>query len=53
MESDSNVWFGVNATILDGVHAGDGVLIAAETMGNCDILGFEICGGVPAKRIKM
>jgi len=48
----NDVWIGMNATILSGVHIGDGAVIAAGAVVTCDIPPYAIAGGVPAKVIK-
>lgn len=47
MEDD--VWIGCNATILSGVHVGQGAVIAAGAVVTKDV---PIVGGVPAHVIK-
>ena len=46
------VWIGANATILPGVHIGDGAIIAAGAVVTKDVEENCIYGGVPAKLIK-
>lgn len=46
-------WIGSNVTILDGVHIGKKVIVAAGSVVNKDIPDYAIVGGVPAKIIKM
>ena len=48
---DDNVWIGLNAVILKGVHVGEGAVIAAGALVTKDIPPFEVWGGVPAKKI--
>ena len=48
---DDDVWIGCNATILSGVHIGQGAVIAAGAVVNKDVEPYEIVGGVPAKNI--
>ena len=48
----NDVWIGSNATILQGVHVGDGAVIAAGAVVTKDVPAFSIVGGVPAKVIK-
>ncbi len=48
-----NCWIGSRAIILDGVHIGDNVVIAAGAVVNKDIPDNCIAGGVPAKVIKV
>jgi acetyltransferase-like isoleucine patch superfamily enzyme len=47
-----DVWIGANCTILDGVHLGNGAVIAAGAVVNKDVEPFSIVGGVPAHLIK-
>lgn len=49
---DDDVWIGHAATILSGVHIGQGAVIAAGTVVTKDIPPYAIVGGVPAKIIK-
>ena len=46
-------WIGSKAIILDGVHIGDHVIVAAGAVVNKDVPDYAIVGGVPAKVIKM
>lgn len=47
-----NIWVGINAIILPGVHIGNGAVIAAGAVVTKDIPALAIVGGVPAKIIK-
>lgn len=49
---DDDVWIGYRATILSGVHIGQGAVIAAGAVVTKDIPPYAIVGGVPAKVIK-
>lgn len=49
---DDDVWIGHHATILTGVHIGQGAVIAAGALVNKDVPPYAIVGGVPAKIIK-
>ena len=49
---DDDVWIGHNATILSGVHIGQGAVIAAGAVVNSDVPPYSVVGGVPAKVIK-
>lgn len=59
LEDDKDVifegdnWIGANAVILKGVTIGFGAVIAAGSVVTHDIPSYAICGGVPAKTIKM
>ncbi len=48
----NDVWIGLNAVILRGVHVGNGAVIAAGAVVNRDVPDYAIVGGVPAKIIK-
>lgn len=47
-----DVWVGYGATILSGVHIGQGAVIAAGAVVNKDVPPYAIVGGIPAKVIK-
>lgn len=47
-----DVWIGFRATILSGVHIGQGAVVAAGAVVTKDIPPYAIVGGVPAKIIK-
>lgn len=49
---DDDVWIGFRATILSGVHIGQGAVIAAGAVVTKDIPPYSIVGGIPAKIIK-
>lgn len=49
---ESDVWIGYGAVITAGVKIGQGSIIAAGAVVTKDIPGFEIHGGVPAKKIR-
>ena len=44
-----DVWIGYGATIMSGVHIGQGAVIAAGAGGTKDVPPYAIVGGVPAK----
>lgn len=48
----NDVWIGQNATIMPGVHVGDGAIIAANTVVTKDIPAYHITGGNPCKIIR-
>ena len=50
---DDRVWIGANSTILKGVHIGQGAVIAANSVVNCDVPANAVVAGAPAKIIKM
>lgn len=49
---ENDVWIGFRATILSGVHIGQGAVIAAGAVVTDDVPPYAIVGGVPAKIIK-
>lgn len=49
---NDNVWVGINATILKGVHIGKGSIIAAGSVVTEDIPEGCLAAGIPAKVIK-
>lgn len=49
---DDDVWIGYGATILSGVHIGQGAIIMAGAVVSKDIPPYAMAGGVPAKPIK-
>ncbi|MFU1792992.1 Vat family streptogramin A O-acetyltransferase [Paenibacillus azoreducens] len=48
----NDVWIGSRATIMPGVHVGDGAIIAAEAVVVKDVEPYTIVGGNPAKVIR-
>ncbi len=49
---DDDVWIGYGATIMSGVHIGQGAVIAAGAIVTKDVPPYAIVGGVPAHIIK-
>ena len=49
---DDDVWIGYGATILSGVHIGQGAVIAAGAVVTRDVPPYAVAGGVPAKVIE-
>lgn len=49
---DDDVWIGQRATILSGVHIGQGAIVAAGAVVTKDVPPYAIVAGVPAKVIK-
>lgn len=49
---DDDVWIGYGATILSGVHIGQGAAVAAGSVVTKDVPPYAIVGGVPAKVIR-
>lgn len=48
---DDYCWIGVGATILQGVHIGEGAIVAAGSVVTKDVAPYTIVGGVPAREI--
>ncbi len=48
----SDVWIGNGATILSGVHIGDGAVVAARALVIKDVAPYTIVGGNPAREIR-
>lgn len=49
---DDDVWIGYGATIMSGVHIGQGAVVAAGAVVTKDVPPYAIVGGVPAKLIR-
>ena len=49
---DDDVWIGLGATILSGVHIGQGAVIAAGAVVSKDVPPYSIVAGTPAKSLK-
>lgn len=49
---DDDVWIGYGATVLSGVHIGQGAIVSAGAVVTKDVPPYAIVGGVPAKVIK-
>ena len=49
---DDDVWIGYGATIMSGVHIGQGAVVAAGAVVTKDVPPYAIVGGVPAKVIR-
>lgn len=49
---DDDVWIGYGATILSGVHIGQGAVIAAGAIVTKDVEPYQVVAGIPAKPIK-
>lgn len=47
-----DVWIGYKATILAGVHVGDGAIIASHALVTRDVAPYTIVGGNPAEVIR-
>lgn len=48
----NDVWIGQNATILPGVHIGDGAIIGANSVVGSDVEPYTVVVGNPAKTIR-
>ncbi|MDR0993607.1 MAG: CatB-related O-acetyltransferase [Verrucomicrobiota bacterium] len=48
----NDVWIGQNATILPGVHIGDGAIIGASAVVGRDVPAYTIVVGNPAKPVR-
>lgn len=46
---DDYVWIGVGATVLSGVHVGEGAVICAGAVVTRDVNPYTVVGGVPAR----
>lgn len=49
----NDVWIGSEATILPGVHIGDGAVVGAKSLVDKDVPPYTIVGGVPARTIRL
>ena len=50
---EDDVWIGHGSIILSGVRIGQGSIIAAGSVVTRDIEPFTVCGGNPARKIKL
>lgn len=48
----NDVWIGYESVIMQGVHIGDGAIVAARAVVTKDVPPYTIVGGVPAKAIR-
>lgn len=48
----NDVWIGRGATIMNGVHIGNGAIVAANSMVTKDVDPYTIVGGNPAKPLR-
>jgi acetyltransferase-like isoleucine patch superfamily enzyme len=49
---DDDVWIGFGASILKGVHIGQGAIIGAGSLVNCDVPAWTVVAGQPARPIR-
>lgn len=49
---DDDVWIGYGATVMSGVHIGQGAVVAAGAVVSKDVPPYAIVGGVPAKVVR-
>lgn len=49
---EDDVWIGYRATVLSGVHIGQGAVVAAGSVVTQDVPAYAIVGGVPAKVLR-
>lgn len=47
----NDIWIGFGVKILNGVHIGDGAIVATGALVTKDVEPYSIVGGVPAKKI--
>ena len=52
MRVDDNVLIGANAVVLEGVHIGEGAVVAAGAVVTHDVEPHTVVAGVPAKFVK-
>ena len=48
---DRNVWLATGSTILEGVHIGEGAVVACGAVVTSDVPPYSVVGGIPAKKI--
>ena len=48
---DRNVWLATGCTILEGVHIGEGAVVACGAVVTSDVPPYSVVGGIPAKKI--
>jgi len=52
IEIGNHVWIGIRATILKGVHIGDGAVVAANSVVTKDVPPNTLVAGIPARVIR-
>lgn len=48
---DTNAWLATGCTVLEGVHIGEGAVVAAGAVVLKDVPPYTVVGGIPAKPI--
>ena len=48
---ERDVWLATGCTILEGVHIGEGAVVACGAVVNKDVPAFTVVGGIPARMI--
>ena len=49
----NDVWIGYGATIMPGVHIGDGAIVATNAVVTKNVAPYAVVGGNPAKEIRL
>lgn len=52
VEVGSDVWIGLGACVMSGVHVGDGAVIAAHAVVTSDVRPYAIVAGNPAREVR-
>jgi acetyltransferase-like isoleucine patch superfamily enzyme len=50
---EDDVWIGANCVLLDGTHIGTGCVVAAGSVVRGALPAFTLCGGQPARVLKV
>lgn len=48
----NDVWIGANVTVINGIHIGDGAVVAANSVVTRDVPSYSVCGGCPAQVLR-
>jgi virginiamycin A acetyltransferase len=48
----NDVWIGYGATLMPGVHIGDGAIVAAQSVVTKSVDPYTVVGGNPAREIR-